>query len=86
MIKPNEIVKVKEQQNARDRIIYCARMLYYHGFISESENEKVKKRIRKWLDQHDQIAPGTADKLAEIIEKSPKVEESDLTDDPEPII
>lgn len=44
--------KPKEQRAIIATANACRSVLYMHGFLSETENEKVFKRILKYQDKH----------------------------------
>lgn len=37
-----------EEQIAAERVDQCRMMLHVHGFLSDSEDARVNKRIEKW--------------------------------------
>lgn len=42
----------KEKRENLAKSDFCRSFLYVQGFLSDSENEKVHQRIRKWQDKH----------------------------------
>lgn len=35
-----------------DKVEFCRGLLHIHGFITETENTKVKQRIHNWVNEH----------------------------------
>ena len=52
-MKPNDLLRAWKKSTAIDRIDACRMMLRIHGFLSDNENESVKRRIAKWIEQHE---------------------------------
>lgn len=42
----------KKDREFLAKICFCRAILNVHGFLTESENEKVFQRIRKYQDKH----------------------------------
>lgn len=51
-MKPNDKLKALKRDDALGRVLTCQAMLYFHGFLTESENSRIKDRIRKWVTKH----------------------------------
>ena len=51
-MKPTDKLSILKSSNALDRIEYCRSLLGIHGFITESEEEKIRARILKWCDKN----------------------------------
>ncbi len=52
-IKPLDSAPRHKPMNYVEEIQHARCLLYFHDFLSESENEKVKQRIGKWLDKNN---------------------------------
>lgn len=42
----------KEKREKLAKADFCRAFLHVQGFLTDSENEKVFRRIRKWQDKH----------------------------------
>lgn len=51
-LKPKEKARVWRSKSAFERVEDCRFMLRVHGFLSDSESDRVTKRIDKWLAMH----------------------------------
>lgn len=49
--KPDDTLPAVEREPFLIRLQRSRALLYLHGFISESENEKVKQRLNKWVSK-----------------------------------
>ena len=47
-MKANEKIPAWEETICAERVDECRMMLHIHGFLSESENDRVNARIEKW--------------------------------------
>lgn len=47
-------VPARKHEPLQERWIYCFQMLYLHGLISETEADKVKRRIAKKAQKEEQ--------------------------------
>ncbi len=47
-MKPKDTIPEWPKTNAAARVDACRTMLALHGFLSDTENERVAKRIDKW--------------------------------------
>lgn len=45
----------KEKREKLAKSDFCRSFLYVQGFLSDSENEKVHQRIRKWQDKSKEV-------------------------------
>ncbi|MCK9569381.1 hypothetical protein M0R72_10625 [Candidatus Pacearchaeota archaeon] len=50
-MKPYDLLRQWKAEAAIDRVEGCRILLHIHGFLSDSENYKVKKRIEKWHEK-----------------------------------
>ena len=51
-MKPTEETCSIEWKNCLNRVEENRSFLHIHGFISDSENEKVRKRVLKWCEKN----------------------------------
>lgn len=48
-MKPNDKPAAWKCKTAIDRLSNCKALLYFKGFLTESENTKVQQRLVKWV-------------------------------------
>ena len=51
-LDPKKAAKPWNHETIYERVDDCRFMLKVHGFLSESESDRVIKRIDKWLAMH----------------------------------
>lgn len=51
-MKPDSKMKPLKADNGLGRIEHCRVMLLIHGFLTQSESNKVKARVIKWCAKH----------------------------------
>lgn len=42
----------KEKRESLAKADFCRTFLHFQGFLTDAENDKVFKRMRKWQDKH----------------------------------
>lgn len=48
-LRPEDPVRPWRCDDAEERVSSCRAMLYLHGFITDAQNEQIKRRIKRWL-------------------------------------
>jgi len=48
-LKPYDKFPAWKSETCLRRMLACAGALHVHGFMSDSERDKVQKRLHKWL-------------------------------------
>lgn len=48
-MKPNDKPATWKCKTAIERLSNCKALLYFKGFLTESENAKVQQRLLKWI-------------------------------------
>lgn len=48
--KPTNPMPAIKRGSMLDRVTFAAALLHIHGFSSDAEDERIKQRIRKWVD------------------------------------
>jgi len=50
---PRKKIEYLKHENNLDRVEDCRTFLFIHGFTTMTENEKIKKRVEKWLKKNN---------------------------------
>lgn len=50
-MKANAKIPAWDAEIAAERVDQCRSMLYMHGFLTDSENDRVNERIEKWAEK-----------------------------------
>jgi hypothetical protein len=53
--KPNNKFPAMKADTMLERVMFAAALLHIHEFSSDSEDAKIKTRIRKWVEKHRQF-------------------------------
>jgi hypothetical protein len=56
-LKPGVRLPPWARSSALSRAIDSLRFLGVHGFLIDSEREKVRRRLQKWVDRGSQLPP-----------------------------
>lgn len=57
-LKPLDKVSSWKSETRLERLRNCASMLYVHQFLTDREQERVQKRLVKWISRHGVFLKG----------------------------